>query len=802
MSILMPQNLKDYITELNLEAPPLFVAQKLLQVADVTSKLNRLLLPKRLINVEFFDNFQTEVDKELLEKKEAIEVNLVDGMMREYHTLHLAKWDIMKSCPFSVLLQRFLKFFNISLNVDFMTLYCFLYSHWNVLSCYQLHFSLVSVCNRLSEQSNSISKVFMMGSILKFRYMTLDLTLNSNADDKLEDHTIVADDINDSNLDGEECFVDECASDKESKKSRQSGVGKVPKKSRTPRVFLGQLTWKPREDAYLFSSAQVIIDEKNSRVSEKRPLDDQDYNVPDGVLVEKLTCEAGEDSYQDRNCQMIIHENNSIESEKRPLDEDNVVHDGVFIEKLTCELGEDSHQYHSAQGIIEKKNSRQSKKRPLDEEFIVLDDDLGKKRQKNGDEKTVANRRKQVPLVQNHTPSELPPNLQDYISKLNLEAPPMFFAQKVLTASDVRQNQNRLLMAKSIINTAFLENFVTDNEKKRIMNREDVEVSLVDNKMHEYHTLNFRQWEMTKSLTYSLKTAWFTVVTDNNLEEAVLEKDKDDNKKKCKEVAVAVMKEGDKLMSDVLVQPGEDVYQFRSAQVIIDEKNSKAPEKHPLDEDHVAPDDDYEEAESSDKKRQKRIEKKKTVPRKQVQVYNLPSELPQHFQEYISGLNLEVPPLFVAQKLLTVTDISVNQDRLSLPKSLINPEFRHNFLTENEKKLVKNTMHVEVNLVDDMMHEYNTLHMTQWAVNSTSPIVLRRAWNDVVLDNKLKAVIVLNEPKPIMAMEYDNKLIADVVARVWSFRRESNIWFALNLQAMTELKILGTTKKGVPILSK
>ncbi|KAK1361105.1 hypothetical protein POM88_045579 [Heracleum sosnowskyi] len=130
----------------------------------------------------------------------------------------------------------------------------------------------------------------------------------------------------------------------------------------------------------------------------------------------------------------------------------------------------------------------------------------------------------------------------------------MFVAQKVLSASDVRQNQNRLLMAKSIINTAFLENFVTDNEKKRLMNHEDLQVSLVDNKMHEYHTLNFRQWEMTKSSTYLLKTVWFTVVTDNKSEEAVLEMDKDDNKKKCKEVAVAVMKEDDKLKSDVLVQ--------------------------------------------------------------------------------------------------------------------------------------------------------------------------------------------------------------------------------------------------------
>ncbi|KAK1377014.1 hypothetical protein POM88_033207 [Heracleum sosnowskyi] len=350
-----------------------------------------------------------------------------------------------------------------------------------------------------------------MGSILKFRYVTLDLTLNSKADDEIKDHKVVADDIKDLNLDDEECFVDECASDKELKKSGQlPGSDKVPKKPRTPRVFLGQLTSKPGEDGYQFRSAQVIIDEKNSREREKRPLDEEDHVAP----------------------------------------------------------------------------------------------------------------------------------------------------------------------------------------------------------------------------------------------------------------------------------------------------NSREREKRPLDEDHVAPDDDYEEAESSDKKRQKRIEKKETVPRKPVQVYNLPSELPQHFQEYISGLNLEVPPLFVAQKLLTVTDIKYDQGRLSLPKNLINHEFRDNFLTKDEKKLVENKMSVEVNLVDDMMREYNTLHMTQWAVNNTSPIALKRAWNDVVLQNKLKPVTVLNEPKPIVGMEDDNKLVADVVARVWCFRRESNIWFALNLQAMTELKILGTTKKGVPILSK
>lgn len=232
--------------------------------------------------------------------------------------------------------------------------------------------------------------------------------------------------------------------------------------------------------------------------------------------------------------------------------------------------------------------------------------------------------------------------------------------------------------------------------------------------------------------------------------------------------------------------------------VIVDEKNSSLSKKRSGDEDFIAFDDDYEEEVISDKKRQKKIEKKRTVPRKPVQVYNLPSELPQNFQEYISGLNLEVPPLFVAQKLLTVSDINSNLGRLLLPISLVNTGFLNNFLTQHEKKLMEKTKPVEVNLVDDMMREYCSLHMTKWDMNTSSLYVLRRAWNNVVAENKLKTLKVLKDKKveKIVGMEDDNKLVTDVVARVWAFRRGSNIWFALNIQSMTEFKVLGRTKEG------
>ncbi|KAK1381752.1 hypothetical protein POM88_019487 [Heracleum sosnowskyi] len=51
----------------------------------------RLLLPRSLINAEFFDNFLTEVEMDLLDT-EAIEVNLVDDKLREFYDLHMKRW--------------------------------------------------------------------------------------------------------------------------------------------------------------------------------------------------------------------------------------------------------------------------------------------------------------------------------------------------------------------------------------------------------------------------------------------------------------------------------------------------------------------------------------------------------------------------------------------------------------------------------------------------------------------------------------------------------------------------------------
>lgn len=241
----------------------------------------------------------------------------------------------------------------------------------------------------------------------------------------------------------------------------------------------------------------------------------------------------------------------------------------------------------------------------------------------------------------------------------------------------------------------------------------------------------------------------------------------------------------------------EGVY-YSSDGMIVDEKNSSPSKKHSLDEDFMVCDDDYEEEEQSySKKRQtKKVERKTPVPRKPVPVYNLPSELPRNLQEFISGLNLEVPPLFVAQKLLYVSDVTSQQSRLLLPRTLINAEFFDNFLRKAEMELLDKAA-MEVNLVDDKLRIFKDLRMKRWIRDSPKEYVLQRFWNDVVVQNKLGRLNVLkdNQKSTIVAMKDDNdQWKTNVVVLLWCFRKESKLWLALHTQAMTEFTILGVQK--------
>ncbi|KAK1381749.1 hypothetical protein POM88_019484 [Heracleum sosnowskyi] len=170
-----------------------------------------------------------------------------------------------------------------------------------------------------------------------------------------------------------------------------------------------------------------------------------------------------------------------------------------------------------------------------------------------------------------------------------------------------------------------------------------------------------------------------------------------------------------------------------------------------------------------------------------MEVHNLHPEMPQNLKDYISEFNLEAPPLFVAQKLLHVSDVM--QDRLLFPESLINAEFSYNFLTEVEKELLEK-QHVEVNLVDGMMREYHALHLAKWDIASCSFYVLRSGWNDAVLQNKLSVSENFKEDGKVsktVVMVDDNKSVTDLVVRVWSFRRGTNLWFALEFHQLTQV---------------
>ncbi|KAL1826395.1 hypothetical protein ACET3Z_004807 [Daucus carota] len=186
--------------------------------------------------------------------------------------------------------------------------------------------------------------------------------------------------------------------------------------------------------------------------------------------------------------------------------------------------------------------------------------------------------------------------------------------------------------------------------------------------------------------------------------------------------------------------------------VVSGESSKKKPREYVLSEveqDHLGSDEDYRE-ENSRKRKQKRVEKKRKIPRKAVEVYNLETDLPQNLKEYIDGLDLEAPPLFVAQKA------------------------------------------VEVNVVDDKLRESYGLRLAKWKMTSYLEYALRRGWNTVVEQNNLEPLKLSEDTTDrIVGMKDGELWKTDVVVLAWCFRRESEIWLALHTQAMVELDILG-----------
>ncbi|KAL1831572.1 hypothetical protein ACET3Z_001223 [Daucus carota] len=119
----------------------------------------------------------------------------------------------------------------------------------------------------------------------------------------------------------------------------------------------------------------------------------------------------------------------------------------------------------------------------------------------------------------------------------------------------------------------------------------------------------------------------------------------------------------------------------------------------------------------------------------------------------------------VAQKVLYPSDIRRGQNRLSLPVKIINTDFFEKFVTDTEKETLKRKEHME--------------------------------------DNKLEEAVIQKDGKEesIMVMKEDDKLKSDVVVQVWCFHSEAIIWFALNIQAMSECSVTGKTKDGRDIVA-
>nr|POE67141.1 putative b3 domain-containing protein [Quercus suber] len=147
---------------------------------------------------------------------------------------------------------------------------------------------------------------------------------------------------------------------------------------------------------------------------------------------------------------------------------------------------------------------------------------------------------------------------------------------------------------------------------------------------------------------------------------------------------------------------------------------------------------------------------------------NPPPDLPQEFQEKIKDMGGR-DKLLVIQKKLFKTDITKGNNRFSIPLRQI---VRADFLTEEEKELLRARHKIEVQFIDPML-KIGDIVLAQWDMpkdtgNTSSTYVLISTWNEV---------------------QESNGLNIDDVVQLWSFR--------VNREACNDASSSNTNKGGL-----
>ncbi|TYG88035.1 hypothetical protein ES288_A13G263000v1 [Gossypium darwinii] len=127
-----------------------------------------------------------------------------------------------------------------------------------------------------------------------------------------------------------------------------------------------------------------------------------------------------------------------------------------------------------------------------------------------------------------------------------------------------------------------------------------------------------------------------------------------------------------------------------------------------------------------------------------------PEGLKQHIVENMGGSNC----VLVIQKQLFFSDVNPQASRLLIPFSQVES---HEFLNKSEVELLKNKEAIKACLVEPSMEEIE-INFKRWDMRKKSMYVVTTSWNSIVKNNKLKA---------------------EDVVQLWSFRVNSILCFVL-----------------------
>ncbi|GJT74691.1 B3 domain-containing protein, DNA-binding pseudobarrel domain protein [Tanacetum coccineum] len=139
------------------------------------------------------------------------------------------------------------------------------------------------------------------------------------------------------------------------------------------------------------------------------------------------------------------------------------------------------------------------------------------------------------------------------------------------------------------------------------------------------------------------------------------------------------------------------------------------------------------------------------------------NEVTERLQKFITGDEMNgSEPKLVIQKVLYMSDLKQDQNRLMLPFKKLETE---DFLTIEEKLALENENEIEVRLVGPTLKMYKEpMRLVIWNMTNTRNLVLKTNWYRFVEDNKEH----LKELSKI---------------QLWSFRKDQQLCFAIAVVA-------------------